>query len=149
MQRSKRLSPVVRIKNHEEKDAALRLSRFRQEHERNEEKLAELRAFYDDYAARMNSAGVAGTSMRTINQYRRFLARLHDAVRMQQELVSESARQLQELGREWRERHVERRVLDKVVDRLERGEERRERKREQAASDDRAQHGRSGSGDES
>jgi flagellar biosynthesis chaperone FliJ len=64
MEKSKRLTPVAHIKRNEERDAVRRLFRDRQEHARDEEKLSELRAFYEDYGARTNSPGGASTSMR-------------------------------------------------------------------------------------
>jgi len=140
MDKTKRLAPVIRMAHHFELEAAQLLARYRQEHEHNEKKLAELVGFYEDYIARLSATGHTGASMRTINEYRRFLARLHEAVKQQRQLVRESAEQLEEVSRNWQERNTERRALDKAIDRFEQHECRRERRHDQSASDERAQH---------
>ena len=140
MKKSQRLRPVIKIAKNREENAAKALSEGRRIHSRNEAKLAELLAYQKEYTRRYEDAGRNGINVDKINEFRRFLERLNDAISSQKKIVKVSTVELDKKNKAWSQTRVKHKSLDKVAGRHRADENRDEERGEQSESDDRSQH---------
>lgn len=138
--KSQRLDPVSRLAKDSEHKAAAALGECARQCRDQEQKLAELEDFRREYRRRFEDLGSRGAQVKQINDYRRFIEQLDQAVAQQRKLTEEIRRRLELHNRHWTERRSKRRALDKVIDRFRTEEGRAAHSREQREADERAQH---------
>lgn len=138
MTRTKRIEPVQRLMDGQEKDQAQVLARARTRLAEAEAKLAELARYRGDYERGFREQAAGGLASQRLRDYRLFLARLDEALRQQQANVQRLREELEAQTRLWQEAARRSRALGVVVERW-RGEERLAADRqEQRDTDERA-----------
>jgi flagellar protein FliJ len=139
MVRSKRFEPIREIAN----NSANELSRSVADAERRlaeaERQLEQLKTYRSDYVAQSSSGPGAVDAVRLQN-FRSFLDRLGEAVRVQAELVGAARADYEAKRARWSEKRVEVEALGKVVERLRVDERRRQERRDQSEMDEAALH---------
>lgn len=137
MRKSRRLRPIAGLARNKEDRAAVAVGECARQLHAQERQLAELEDFHQDYLRRFHEVGRSGADVQRLNEYRRFIEQLGQAVARQRRLVDEARRRLEAAGRRWSEVRSRRRVLDKVIDRLQAHEYRETERRLQREADDR------------
>jgi flagellar FliJ protein len=140
--RSQRLQPLARIADRRQQEAARRLQRLREELSRHEARLAQMRAYRQEYVGRYLAAARAGMRAEQIKEYQAFLARLDQAVGQLERVVEQTRQQCEQRATDWVETRVRSRVIDQAIARYRDQEELTERRREQKESDERSQRRR-------
>jgi len=135
MLKSKRFEPIRAIAS----NAADSLQQAMAEAERHladmERQLAELTRYRGEYLS--NSASTHGgvDTVRLLN-YRSFLSRLSEAIRLQGEAVGRARTEYERRRQQWSAKRVEAEVLGKAVERFRQDERRAQDRRDQNESDD-------------
>ncbi len=139
MTRSKRLEPVHRLADDEERRLARSLATFDRRVAEAEAKLAELQQYRQEYERQFSARVEGGMGATALRDYQAFLARLSDAIRQQGALL-ERARAERELERtKWQEAATRAKAVDHVMERWRMEERQALERREQRESDERAQ----------
>jgi flagellar FliJ protein len=144
MKKSQRLSPVIKVAKDREQKAAKAMGESRRTLERHRNKLAELLVYQQEYVQRYVDAGRSGIAISRLNEYRDFLCRLNEAIASQKEVIRSRQSDLEKKDLAWRQTRVTHKSVDKILSRIRARERNATDSREQAASDDRAQHIKSG-----
>lgn len=135
MLKSKRFEPIRDLAS----NAAEALQRAMADAERHladmERQLAELTRYRSDYIANSGPTASSVDTVRLLN-FRSFLSRLSEAIRLQGEEVEKARTEYERRHRQWSARHVEARVLDKAVERFRQDERQVQDRREQNEADD-------------
>ena len=138
MSRSKRFDPVVKMAGENERTAGSRVGESRRTLVAQEARLKELHTFRQDYRIRLKEMSESGLDAGKLRDYHRFLARLDDAVKQQEMLVTSCNHDVSNKVAEWSDKRTRVKALDKVVDRYQKEERTGEQRREQREIDDRA-----------
>ena len=144
MMRSKRLQPVMKVAESRERDAARLLGEAQREREAQEARLAELIAYWDEYARRFHAQGDAGLDAARARDYRVFLSRLNEAIHFQRRRVEQCRLDYEASRQRWLATRARARAVDKAVARCRQQELRVAARREQRECDEYACRGRSG-----
>ena len=139
MTRSKRMQPVHGVARKREQDAGRQLDQSRRNLEAQQTKLAELRAYREQYAHEFTTSSGHGLDATRLRDYRVFLGRLNEAVRQQEEIVARCHEQLTQDRAQWIASRSHSQAIEKVIDGFRREERRQEDKLEQREQDERAQ----------
>jgi len=135
MLKSKRFEPIRDIAS----NAAEGLQRAMADAERHlaemERQLAELTRYRSDYIANPGPTASSVDTVRLLN-FRSFLSRLSEAIRLQGEAVEKAKSEYERRHRQWSAKHVEAQVLGKAVERFRQDERLTQDRREQNESDD-------------
>jgi flagellar FliJ protein len=136
MSPSKRLKPVQRFAHSKEQNAARNMGLARRNLEQEEQKLQQLKDYHQEYVARFQVLAAEGMSATQLQEYRVFLAKLYEAVKQQEEIVTASMVNHNSHKNNWRQKHSRTQALNKVVDRYHRQEQQSADRREQKESDE-------------
>jgi flagellar FliJ protein len=139
MDRSDRLMPIIRLLESRELDAARQVGACRDHLARQRQTLAELKTFQNEYISRFNDAVKGGIGAGIIHDYHRFLNRLNQAIRQQQEVVETANSQHESSKQQWRQQRCQTKAMDKVAERYRSQECFEREQREQRESDEHAQ----------
>lgn len=138
MTRSKRLQPVVRAVEHDERECATRLAEAERRTLEAGQRRGELEAYQASYANGLAERAAAGISATDLRDYRAFLARLGEALRAQDRVVAQAKREQEAALEAWRLAAQRAESVDKVVGRWQAEERAVTERREQIESDARA-----------
>lgn len=138
MSRADRMAPVQRVFDKAEKDRARELGDAQQQLAAAEARLEELRTYHGEYLGAFRKRAEDGTSIRALRDFQAFLARLDQAMRQQEQLVTRAREHAAGSRRNWQGAAQKVKALDSVVDRWQAAEERAADKRDQKDSDERA-----------
>lgn len=138
MTRSKRMTPVARIADNKERDAAKVFGKSQQNLKDHEDRLEELARYRDEYNARFLESGSNGLEAQKAHAYRIFLNRLSDAIVHQREIVRQFTEELIKRKENWMHKRSRAKALEKVVERYQAQEEKEAERREQKESDESA-----------
>jgi flagellar FliJ protein len=117
MTRSERLHRVADRIEREQDAAARRLAELREELDRQEAQLASLRSYLESYREGMSDVQHQGGAAARLGNYARFVERLHEAVREQEQRVA-AARSAHEGQRlRWQEQRARAKAIDSVAER--------------------------------
>ena len=139
MSKSKRLASVLRIATSRERDSARELAKYKETLEKQQQRLAELFAYRDDYGHRTSAGDEHRTDAGKLNERRTFLAGLVRAISQQQHRVEAARADYQEHKRRWLAIRGKCQALDKAMARYRRRELTRVEQREQTEGDECAQ----------
>ena len=135
MMKSKRFEPIREIAS----SAADSLSRGVADAERHlaemERQLAQLNNYRADYVTRSEQSPGSVDTVRLQN-FRSFLGRLSDAIRLQNEAVAAARADYERKRQQWSAKRVEAEALGKAVERFKQDERRAQDRRDQHESDD-------------
>jgi len=140
MAQSDRLTPVRRVAESRERDAANAYGTAQRALRDQETKLEQLRQFHQEYQGRFDSACRAGLSVGELREYQAFLARLQQAVAQQKAAVETSRQAHAKTRQHWQARHVRTQAIGKAIDRFRREELHDQERREQKETDEHTQH---------
>lgn len=117
MTRSERLHRVADRVEREQDAAARRLAELREELDRQEAQLTSLRRYLESYREGMSDVQQQGGAAARLGNYARFIERLQEAVREQEQRVA-AARSAHEGQRlRWQEQRARARAIDSVAER--------------------------------
>ena len=139
MSPSKRLKPVQKIAGTREKTAAQRFGESQRNLNGHKAKLDELRQYHQEYMERFQKAMQAGISSAQLQEYRAFIAKLDEAIRQQEQMVTASQQDRSSKRNTWQQKHTRVMALDKVVERYKKAEAKTADKREQDEADEQSQ----------
>jgi flagellar protein FliJ len=139
MKRSERMGPVQRVLGKTERERALDLGAAQRQLDEAEKKLAELRQYQIDYLQSFQQRARRGQTVHALRDFQTFLARLEDAIKVQEQLVAAEREGLKGSTVRWQSAAQKVKAVDSVVDRWQADERRAADRTEQKETDDRAQ----------
>lgn len=134
MLRSRRFAPIAKVADHREQTAAKEFGQRQDVLAAQELRLAELRAWWREYAQGLEQQNGGGTRM--MREGRLFLAQLTDAIERQQGMVERARRELESSRARWLASRMDHEALRKVVSRARDEEDRHARRGEQREQDE-------------
>jgi flagellar FliJ protein len=140
LKKSQRIQPVVKVAENHEQQAAQVLGKAQAALTQAEQRLQELQTYRNEYVRRFQEAGAAGMGAVRMEDYRRFLHNLSQAIEQQMQVVAGKEREVEAQRRQWHTRRSKVKMLDNVVARYVLEEQRKADKKEQAEQDERALH---------
>ena len=142
MKRSDRLEPVVRVAKNQKQQAASALGEAQTALTQAESRLAEFKAYREEYIRRFHEAGSLGMGAVQMEDYRKFLHNLSLAIDQQEDVVIQNIRVVEERRQQWFAMRGKAQMLDQVVNRYQNEEQRDLDRKEQGEQDERSQHPR-------
>ncbi|HLA74666.1 MAG TPA: flagellar export protein FliJ [Gammaproteobacteria bacterium] len=140
MTKSERLTPVTKLVESKERDAARLLAEAQRLIDEREERLVELLGYLSEYQQRLQAVGSAGVEAGQMQDYHLFIGKLDEAIMLQKKLVVAAKNAFEERKRAWLVTRTACKAVGKVVERYYKEETLRIVLREQGESDDRAQY---------
>jgi len=134
--RSKRIKPVARFAQQQERDAASELGNCRSNLNAHEKKLCDLIEYRDEYSRRFSENNMSSMDARVMQDSRVFLQRLNEAIEMQREQVNLGKQACNVQTENWLGRRSRANALDKVVQRYQLSDEKVKLKQEQRDQDE-------------
>ena len=139
MKRAKRLEPVQHIVDEAQKRLAMSVAAFEKRLLDGEKKLDELVRYKAEYEQGFQQRAAGGIGVMEMRDYQAFLARLAEAIKQQQALVSRARAEAEAERVKWQEALKRSKALGHVVERWHAEERHVNERREQLESDERAQ----------
>jgi flagellar protein FliJ len=139
LKRAKRLEPVQQIVDDAQRRLALSVATFEKRVLEGEAKLQELQRYKGEYEQQFSQRAGRGIGATDLRDYQAFLARLADAIRQQQALVTRARAEHQAERVKWQEALKRSKALGHVVERWQAEERQMNDRRDQRESDERAQ----------
>lgn len=138
MTRARRMQPVVRMVEHDERECAARLVETERRVLEAGRRRDELEAYQADYASGLGDRIAAGISATDLRDFRAFLARLGEALRAQGRVVAQAGAEHEAAREAWRLAAQRAKAIDHVVARWQAEERTVTERREQIEIDERA-----------
>lgn len=138
MKQLKRLGPVIKMARDSEQVATRELASARSCVAKAEQKIAELRAYREEYLEGMHYKTQTGLNAMQMKDYRVFLGRLDAAIRQQAEILRGLISDAGKAEQTWLAEKQRLAALDKLADRHMRREQQDSNCREQAESNEHA-----------
>jgi flagellar FliJ protein len=139
MKRAKRLEPVQQIVDDAQRRLALSVAAFEKRVLEGEAKLQELQRYKGEYEQQFSQRAGRGIGASDLRDYQAFLARLAEAIKQQQALVTRARAEHQAERVKWQEALKRSKALGHVVERWQAEERHMNDRRDQRESDERAQ----------
>lgn len=139
MKRAKRLEPVQHLVDDAQKRLASSAAAFEKRVLEGEAKLVELERYKGEYEQAFAQRAGRGIGATELRDYQAFLARLAEAIKQQQGLVTRARAEHQAERVKWQEALKRSKALGHVVERWQAEERHVSERREQRESDERAQ----------
>jgi flagellar FliJ protein len=139
LKRAKRLEPVQQIVDDAQRRLALSVAAFEKRVLEGEAKLQELQRYKGEYEQQFSQRAGRGIGATDLRDYQAFLARLAEAIRQQQALVTRARAEHQAERVKWQEALKRSKALGHVVERWQAEERHMNDRRDQRESDERAQ----------
>jgi flagellar FliJ protein len=134
---SKRFKPVQRIADSRERKAAAVLGDSIKARQAAEQRLADLKAYHNEYLEQFRQANQNGMDVARMREYQLFMDKLEFAIAEQEGQVQKAKAACNSAQSVWRDKYTRTQVMSNVVDRLQHEERQQADKREQAQQDDR------------
>jgi flagellar FliJ protein len=139
MNRAKRLEPVRHIVDEAQKRLAMSVATFEKRVLEGEAKLEELQCYKAEYEQSFRLRAERGIGATELRDYQAFLAKLTEAIKQQQALLSRVRADHEVERAKWQEALKRSKALGHVVERWQAEERHAAERREQRESDERAQ----------
>ncbi len=136
MTRSKRLLPIHKITEHEERQSAQRLTKVHQTLMAEKSRLAELVAYRQSYLEEFKSLQKTDIGIEKLTHMQQFIARLNETIQAQQNIIQRCASELERQRQHWRERHLRTEALSQAIGRFRVHEQEAEDKQSQKILDE-------------
>ena len=134
---STRFTPIKRIAEKKEKDAAAQFGRERRRRDEAEQRLQELRRYHQEYLERYANSVKAGGSAPRLRDYQHFIDKLERAIAEQERILERHRAQCEQAKRVWSDRYTDKRAIGNVMERKQEEEQRQQSRKEQRQQDDR------------
>ncbi|WP_181919392.1 flagellar export protein FliJ [Alkalilimnicola ehrlichii] len=131
------MEPVKRLANEHADRAAKQFSQQRQQLDEQQQRLAQLESFRQEYRGRLQANARGGIDPFRLQDYNAFIARIDAAVVQQKEAVVRSEYDVERSRSQWLEVLSRSRAIDKFVDRARADEVKQVEQREQRRQDER------------
>src|SRR4051812_42361974 len=139
MTRAKRLEPVQDLVDDKERRLAQSLAAFEKKLADAEHKCQELERYRGEYERQFKETAGRGIGVTGLRDYQAFLARLNEAIRQQQSVVTRARAERDAERLRWQEMARKAKALDHVVEQWNSEDRRARDRREQLETDERAQ----------
>ena len=139
MKKSNRLKPVQRLSEAREQDAAKALGDSNRHVSEQEQRLADLENYREEYARYYQQRGEQGVTAAKLMELQRFLHNLNKAIEQQQQVVAMAKQRSEQSKQQWNSARGKSQALDKVVERYRKEEDRSASRQEQKDNDEYAQ----------
>jgi len=139
MKRAQRLQIVQRVVDDQERNRAEALACSERRLRENEAKLNELEAYHANYVRDFTLRAGSGMDGVMVRDYQAFLARLEEAIRQQNQVVTRARAQRDSELRTWQGAAQRAEAVGQMVKRFQTEEERALDRREQHEADERSQ----------
>lgn len=139
MKKSDRLQPVQRLSESREQDAAKALGDSNRAVCEQEQRLADLESYREEYARYYQQRGEAGVTAAKLMELQRFLHNLNKAIEQQQQVVAMARQHSEQSKQQWNTARGKRQALGKVAERYREEEQRSAARQEQKENDEHAQ----------
>lgn len=139
MKKSDRLQPVQRLSESREQDAAKALGDSNRAVSEQEQRLADLESYREEYARYYQQRGEAGVTAAKLMELQRFLHNLNKAIEQQQQVVAMAREHSEQSKQQWNTARGKRQALGKVAERYREEEQRNAARQEQKENDEHAQ----------
>jgi flagellar protein FliJ len=139
MTRAKRLQPVQNLVDDQERRLAQSLAALEKKLLDADRKCQELERYRQEYERQFKDTAARGIGVTGLRDYQAFLARLSEAIRQQQSVVTRSRAERDAEMLRWQEVARKAKALDHVVEQWKVEEQRARDRREQIETDERAQ----------
>jgi len=133
---AKRLQPVIQQAKKLEQEAAAKLAQCQRELSQQQAQYTALLSYQADYQRQWQQLGRQGQSAQTLQDYRRFLDQLQNALDAQQKRIEQSQQQVQSAQNHWQQQHSRSEALLKLQSRYQSEQQQRDNKREQRLQDE-------------
>jgi flagellar FliJ protein len=138
MKRSRRIGPLHDLARFEERSASRQLADAARELEVQEQQLAQLTGFREEYG-RLEASTLEGIDPLRFQNHRAFMDRLAEAIRQQEKRIESARAALAGSTETWRGRRIDAEALGAAIERFSADERRATGRREQRDSDEVAQ----------
>jgi flagellar FliJ protein len=138
MKRSRRIGPLHDLARFEERSASRQLADAARELEVQEQQLAQLTGFREEYG-RLEASILEGIDPLRFQNHRAFMDRLAEAIRQQEKRIESARAALAGSTETWRGRRIDAEALGAAIERFSADERRATGRREQRDSDEVAQ----------
>lgn len=137
------------MSDRQEQDAALLYQQARTDLESQRQSLDRMRVYREEYLQRFQAAGSSGMTGDQIKDYRRFIAKLDQAIGQLEVQIGACERTCEQRRRDWLSRRTRTKVLDQVITRYQAEEAWDELRREEREADEHTTqgHGKRGRGE--
>lgn len=139
MKRSKRLEPVGELADEEERECATRVAGLQTRLDDAQRRGTELKRYLVEYQSMFQQRASAGMGVSGLRDYQTFLARLNDAVRQQDVVVSQLESDCARARVQWLEAAARKSAVSKVIENARTEDQKLEDLRSQKESDEQAQ----------
>lgn len=136
MTRSQRFNPIIRLADNREQQAASIMGQSLRDLELQKQRLDELSSYREDYSKRLTAAGREGVSINQMNDYRRFITKINEAITQQRRKITQSELEYEQRRMLWSSLHSQTRALDKIAGRFRDAERRQDELKEQKILDE-------------
>ena len=134
MQSKKQIKTLHALASNAEREASLAVSQRRGVLEAEEQRLAQLHAYLDDYSR--DDASTSGLFIDTIRTRRAFVTKIRGGIEQQERLIAGLRRQLELDLQRWHDTRTRALGLERFAERLQDEEDLRQDRREQAKLDE-------------
>jgi len=131
MKSSKKLQPIANLAKQNERGAARDHGNVLRELQQQENQLNELINYRNQYIDSFNTAGASGISAIQFQDYTLFLHRLDDAIKQQQQMVTNGQATCDQSKSKWLDKRSKSKMVNKVVEKRQKIEIKDKEKREQ------------------
>jgi flagellar protein FliJ len=139
MKRSKRLQPVGQLVDGEERECAARVADLQARLDDAQRRSGELKRYLVEYQSMFQQRAAAGIGVSGLRDYQTFLARLNEAVRQQDNVVSQLESDCARARVEWLEAAARKSAVSKVIENARTEDQKIEERRSQKETDEHAQ----------
>jgi flagellar FliJ protein len=139
MKRSKRLQPVGQLADGEERECAARVANLQARLDDAQRRSGELKRYLVEYQSMFQQRAAAGIGVSGLRDYQTFLARLNEAVRQQDNVVSQLESDCARARVEWLEAAARKSAVSKVIENARTEDQKIEERHSQKETDEHAQ----------
>ena len=138
VRKDKRWEPLNQLAGTAERSQAARMVEAERKLGEAEQRLQDLVRYRLEYEQSFTTRAIAGADMRGLREHQVFIARLGEAARAQQQLITQLRAECEATRLEWREAATHKKVVGKVMERAQAEERRESDRRAQSETDERA-----------
>ncbi|TQV86720.1 flagellar export protein FliJ [Aliikangiella coralliicola] len=136
MVRSKRLKPIKKLAQNNEKAAAKALGESLDNHKQELQKLNQLEQYRIEYLTEMEEKVKAGVSGAALQHYHQFLNKLNLAITQQKDVIQKSTEQVDINQDQWKSKHSRTKAISQVMTKIKDKEVKQKEKKESAQIDE-------------
>jgi flagellar FliJ protein len=142
VKRAKQLQPVGQLMDELERESALRVAAAQTRLSEAQHRCEELQRYLEEYRSMFARRAKAGIGVAGMRDYQVFIARLDEAVRAQQSVVTQLGEECRRERDTWCQAAARKTAVEKAIGKAQSQERAAEDRRAQREQDDRAQRSR-------